>query len=289
MKLEEIIKAYGVPDPSIVGKLPRGGTTLDFVGHAEITRILIDIDPNWNWSPIEFVNGRPAINETNGMATMWGYLSINGVTRIGVGSARADKPDLDKELIGDFLRNASMRFGICLSLWSKSEWEEPAAPAVKKVDGKVSTENIERFKTACQKEGLDPNKVAEKAGLVLVQLKDSEMQLLRDTFHVMKNEPKKPSNVSYNTPDEMEAALIKTFKATPAEPVHIPNVPPKNPEGKASSAQLGKLKALMMAKGFSTPAGKLELATDACKRTITDLSQMKAGEVAELIDVLDPQ
>jgi hypothetical protein len=47
MKLEDIIKQYGVPDPSIVGKLPRGGITLDFVGHAEINRILIDIDPMW--------------------------------------------------------------------------------------------------------------------------------------------------------------------------------------------------------------------------------------------------
>jgi hypothetical protein len=46
MKLEDIIKQYGVPDPSIVGKLPRGGITLDFVGHAEINRILIDIDVN---------------------------------------------------------------------------------------------------------------------------------------------------------------------------------------------------------------------------------------------------
>jgi hypothetical protein len=106
MKLEDIIKQYGVPDPSIVGKLPRGGITLDFVGHAEINRILIDVDVNWNWSPVEFVNGRPAINETNGMATMWGYLTILGKTMLGVGSVRADKPDLDKELIGDFLRNA---------------------------------------------------------------------------------------------------------------------------------------------------------------------------------------
>ena len=288
MKLEEIITKYGVPDPSIVGKLPRGGITLDFVGHAEITRILIDVDVNWNWSPVEIINGRPAINETNGMATMWGYLTIHGKTMIGVGSVRSDKPDLDKELIGDFLRNASMRFGICLSLWSKSEWEEhpPAAP---KVNGKVSEQNIERFKAACTTAGLDPNKVAEKAGLILVQLKDSEMQLLRDTFKMMQNAPKEqPTDVPL-TKTELEKTIKETFKATEVPPVHVPNVAPKEPNAKASTAQLGKLKALMMAKGFSTPAGKLELASDACKRTITDLSQMKAGEVAELIDVLDPR
>ena len=82
---------------------------------------------------------------------------------------------------------------------------------------------------------------------------------------------------------------MATFKSTEVPPVHVPNKPPKEPNAAASSAQLGKLKALMMAKGFSTPAGKLELATDACKRPIGSLSQMKAGEVAELIDVLDPR
>jgi hypothetical protein len=207
---------------------------------------------------------------------------------LGVGSVRADKPDLDKELIGDFLRNASMRFGICLSLWSKSEWEEHP-PAAKKVDGNVSAENIERFKKACEEANLNPNAVAEKAGLILVSLKTSEMQLLRDTFKMMKETPPSTADVPFKDNKELEAAVLSTFGGTPVEPVHVPNKPPKNPNAAASSSQIGKLRALMNAKGFSTPAGKLELAADACKRPITDLSQMKAGEVAELIDVLDPQ
>lgn len=286
MKLEEIIKQYGVPDPSIVGKLPRGGITLDFVGHAEITRILIDIDVNWNWQPVGIVNGRPAINETNGIATMWGYLTINGKTMMGVGSARSDKPDLDKELVGDFLRNASMRFGICLSLWSKSEWEETPAP---KPAGVVSQENIERFKTACKEAGLDPNKVAQEAGVLLVGLKDSDMGKLRDAFKKLKEQPaQKPTDIPLSN-IEAEEAIIAAFNATPVEPIHVPNVKPKDPESKATQAQLAKVRALMMAKGFDTTATKLELATDHCKRPIGDLTQMKKGEVSELIDILDPQ
>lgn len=286
MKLEEIIKQYGVPDPSIVGKLPRGGITLDFVGHAEITRILIDIDVNWNWQPVGIVNGRPAINETNGIATMWGYLTINGKTMMGVGSARSDKPDLDKELVGDFLRNASMRFGICLSLWSKSEWEETPAP---KPAGVVSQENIERFKTACKEAGLDPNKVAQEAGVLLVGLKDSDMGKLRDAFKKLKEQPaQKPTDIPLSN-IEAEEAIIAAFDATPVEPIHVPNVKPKDPESKATQAQLAKVRALMMAKGFDTPTAKLELATDHCKRPIGDLTQMKKGEVSELIDILDPQ
>ena len=284
MKLEDIIKQYGVPDPSIVGKLPRGGITLDFVGHAEINRILIDIDPLWNWSPVEFVNGRPAINETNGMATMWGYLTILGKTMLGVGSVRADKPDLDKELIGDFLRNASMRFGICLSLWSKSEWEEPAAPAPKPA-GVVSPENIDRFKAACKEANLDPNDVAKQAGVLLIGLKDTDMAKLRDTFKSMKEQPKETKLTNL----EAEEAIVALFNATPVEPVHSPNVKPKDPDTRATAAQIGKLKMFMFAKGFDTPESKLELAVGSVKHPLHDLNEMTKGEVWELIETLDPQ
>ena len=282
MELKEILSTYGVPDPSIVGKLPRGGITLDFVGHAEINRILIDIDPMWNWSPVEFVNGRPAITETNGMATMWGHLTILGKTMLGVGSVRADKPDLDKELVGDFLRNASMRFGICLSLWSKSEWEEHPATAPKPA-GVVSQENIDRFKAACKEANLDPNEVAKQAGVLLIGLKDADMAKLRDAFKSMKEQPKPLTNA------EAEKAIVETFKATPVESVHNPNVKPSNPDSKVGGTQLAKLKALMNAKGFDTPEAKLELAVGSVKHPLNDLNEMTKGEVWELIETLDPQ
>jgi hypothetical protein len=282
MELKEILSTYGVPDPSIVGKLPRGGITLDFVGHAEINRILIDIDPMWNWSPVEFVNGRPAITETNGMATMWGHLTILGKTMLGVGSVRSDKPDLDKELVGDFLRNASMRFGICLSLWSKSEWEEHPATAPKPA-GVVSQENIDRFKAACKEANLDPNEVAKQAGVLLIGLKEADMAKLRDAFKSMKEQPKPLTNA------EAEKAIVETFKATPVEPVHNPNVKPSNPDSKVGGTQLAKLKALMNAKGFDTPEAKLELAVGSVKHPLNDLNEMTKGEVWELIETLDPQ
>ena len=124
MELGDILKKYAVPEPSIVSKLPKGGIQLDFVGHADITRILIEIDPLWTWEPCGWIGGRPDIQVENGIATMWARLTILGKTMIGVGSARADKADYEKELIGDLFRNCAMRFGICLSLWTKSEWED---------------------------------------------------------------------------------------------------------------------------------------------------------------------
>jgi hypothetical protein len=124
MELTDILKKYAVPEPSIVSKLPKGGIQLDFVGHADITRILIEIDPLWTWEPCGWIGGRPDIHVENGIATMWARLTLLGKTMIGVGSVRADKGDYEKELIGDMLRNCAMRFGICLSLWTKSEWED---------------------------------------------------------------------------------------------------------------------------------------------------------------------
>jgi len=200
MKLEDILTKYAVPDPSIVGKLPRGGIQLDFVGHAEINRILIDIDAMWSWEPCGWDNGRPAIHEANGMAVMWGKLTVLGKTMLGVGSVRADKPDLDKELIGDFLRNASMRFGICLSLWSKSEWDDSKttvagkSQAGKAVASPVTDDNsaltkiqVKQFVDACEKAGLTPSAVAEKAGLNWAgQILQKDLSTLRTAFTEMK-------------------------------------------------------------------------------------------------------
>ena len=119
--LRAVLEEYASPDPKIVGTIPRNGVNLSYVSHSEITRILISVDAMWSWEPIEWINGRPAIHIENGMATMWGKMTLLGKTMICVGSARADKADYEKELIGDLLRNGSMRYGIALNLWSKQD------------------------------------------------------------------------------------------------------------------------------------------------------------------------
>jgi hypothetical protein len=122
------------PDPQTVSQIVKNGVSLDYVGHAEITKILIEIDPEWSWQPVAWENGRPATHTQLGKITkrdgtvlefptvsMWGHLTLLGVTRVAVGSVEAHKADLDKELVSDFLRNAAMRFGIALELWTKGE------------------------------------------------------------------------------------------------------------------------------------------------------------------------
>jgi len=122
--LRAVLDQYATPDPKIVGTIPRNGINLAYVSHADITKILIEVDPLWNWEPVAWEHGRPAITERDGIATLWVRLTLLGKTMLGCGSVSASKEDLDKELIGDALRNAAMRFGIALALWSNAEWAE---------------------------------------------------------------------------------------------------------------------------------------------------------------------
>jgi hypothetical protein len=192
--LFKVLHDYAVPDPKIVGKLPKGGIQLDFVGHADITRILIEIDPCWRWVPIGWDEGRPVIHVENGMATMWGELTLLGQARLGVGSCRADKPDLDKELVSDFLRNAAMRFGIALSLWTKQEWEDlggkPAAEkkvVLARPNKPVDADTMAKFLKACDDAGIDYEQVADLAGINLAEATDGDMSKLRVAFKELRN------------------------------------------------------------------------------------------------------
>lgn len=103
-------------DAKTVGKLPKGGVTLDFVGHAAVTDRLLAVDEGWSWEPVALdETGLPAYDRAGGL---WIRLTVAGVTRLGYG----DGPD-PKQRIGDAIRNAAMRFGVALDLWSRQELE----------------------------------------------------------------------------------------------------------------------------------------------------------------------
>lgn len=93
---------------------------LDYVGHAALTDRLLDTDPQWTWEPVSFgQDGLPAFDHNGGM---WIRLTVLGVTRLGYGSADGKSGgDAVKEIIGDALRNAAMRFGAALDLWHKGD------------------------------------------------------------------------------------------------------------------------------------------------------------------------
>jgi hypothetical protein len=166
--LRNVLTVWGNPPSTLVDKLPKptkrdnekgscrecGGwhglpaVHLDYMGHASVTRALIEIDPEWSWEPIAFNDaGEPVVTLAGSHLRMWGRLTLLGKTLICVGTCDANKPEPEKELIGDLLRNGAMRFGIGLALWAKDEWNdlrpvEPltpfdaVAPAIQMLDEK---------------------------------------------------------------------------------------------------------------------------------------------------------
>lgn len=96
---------------------------LDYVGHAAVTDRLLDADPAWFWEPMAIgLDGLPVFDKKGGL---WIWLTVVGVRRIGYGSAEAKSWSapgaFEKEIIGDAIRNAAMRFGVALELWHKGE------------------------------------------------------------------------------------------------------------------------------------------------------------------------
>lgn len=129
--------------PNQIGKLPKPTTKdgkkadckvcggyhqlpavhLDYVGHAALTDRLLESDPAWFWEPFGIdEGGLPRFDKSGGL---WIRLTVCGMTRIGYGNADEKAymgaGSREKEVIGDALRNAAMRFGAALNLWHKGD------------------------------------------------------------------------------------------------------------------------------------------------------------------------
>lgn len=125
---------------------------LDYVGHADVTSRLLDVDPEWSWAPkatdpspevlraalasgdaeivrlvIENAPPKFETDENGNPVGLWIKLTVGGVTRLGVGSCPPGQTDAEKVLIGDALRNAAMRFGVAVDLWAKGDRADPTA------------------------------------------------------------------------------------------------------------------------------------------------------------------
>lgn len=118
---------------SAVQKCPRCGKThalparhLKYVGHARVTERLLDVDPAWSWRFLAVRDdGSPVITRDG----LWMALTVCGVERIGFGDAGGkDGPDAVKEMIGDAIRNAAMRFGCGLEMWMEGDDEVTYPP-----------------------------------------------------------------------------------------------------------------------------------------------------------------
>lgn len=126
--LLQIPAKWAIPPAELVSKLPKGGTQLDYMGHADVTLALLQIDPFFDYGWLCKEDGSMLINKMGDLYVLEGWLTVLGHTRRGVGTCEARKTEIQKELIGDLLRNISMRFGIATTLWSKAERHEWGVP-----------------------------------------------------------------------------------------------------------------------------------------------------------------
>ncbi len=126
-----------------VSYLPKGGVKLAYVGHAALTDRLLDADAAWTWEPLAMgENGLPVMDDMGGM---WIKLTICGITRLGYGHAGTKTGgDAIKEVIGDALRNAAMRFGAALDLWHKGELHKEDESLVPALEASIEQEKQKR-------------------------------------------------------------------------------------------------------------------------------------------------
>lgn len=117
---------------------------LDYVGHAALTDRLLDCDLGWNWEPVAITEtGIPLFDNQGGL---WIKLTVGSVTRLGYGNApskaNADPGAREKEVIGDALRNAAMRFGGALELWHKGDLHIDTKEAEPKAEDNLNVQEL---------------------------------------------------------------------------------------------------------------------------------------------------
>ncbi len=133
--LRQLLAEWASPPAEMIDVIPKGGVELKYLGHAATTRALLECDPEWWWEPMsKDDDGQPRLvtDDQGRPVGLWIYLHVCGVRRPGYGSCLPGKSDAIKELIGDALRNAAMRFGVAINLWGKDHPEKDAPKARKK-------------------------------------------------------------------------------------------------------------------------------------------------------------
>lgn len=148
---------------------------LDYVGHAAATDRLLDADPRWTWEPVPDPASMGLPTVQNGM---WIKLTVDGVSRYGFGCADGKSGgDAIKEIIGDAIRNAGMRFGMALDLWHKGdlhgddvEPNEPKRKAPPEPDaGAITDRQRQELMDLAVAKGIDAKTLCEVGGYTSIK------------------------------------------------------------------------------------------------------------------------
>jgi len=136
---------------------------------------------------------------------------------------------------------------------------------------------VTKFREACAKVGLDPQDVAKEADVDLNNLTDSSMPKLRDAFKKMQNKPAEPTKT--------EGFVQQVQAVFPTATEEEPQI--KDPSAPASSAQIGKLRAMLMANGIGERPKQTETVADIVNRPINKLDMLTKGEANKAIKALE--
>ena len=131
--LRRLAEEWWDPPAEMIDTLPKGGAMLRYLSHIWVRKALQDADPDWYWEPMGYdSDGQPVIErDSQGQPVgFWIWLHLLGTKMPGYGSVEPGKRDAVKELIGDALRNASMRL-VGGALWVKDNAKKKP-PAKKK-------------------------------------------------------------------------------------------------------------------------------------------------------------
>jgi hypothetical protein len=143
---------------------------LDYVGHAALTDRLLDTDLEWTWEPVGFTpDGLPALDRNGGL---WIKLTVCGVTRYGYGAADGKSGgDAMKEMIGDALRNAAMRFGAALDLWHKGDLHAEDTPHDKETgEVTITQEQFEELEALRAKAGVSEHRFCQRFEIDIIAM-----------------------------------------------------------------------------------------------------------------------
>jgi len=157
---------------------------------------------------------------------------------------------------------------------------EEMTKVVRTQEPRPDADLLTKFREACKKSGLDPENVAKQAGVDLNELTDSSMPKLRDAFKQMQ-QPQQPKV-------ESGASLMETVKQVfPEAQVSSDEPKIKNPNEKASNAQIGKLRAMLMGTGSGPRSAQTEAVSEILNRTVDKLDSLTKGEANQCIKVIE--
>jgi len=165
---------------------------------------------------------------------------------------------------------------------SREEMAKVVRQEAPKPEPKPTGDMLARFSEACAKQGLNPQAVADEAGVNLATLTDADMPKLRDKFNQLKQAP------TAKDVADAETLIAQIRDAFPSSEQIADTPQIKDPDAPASKAQIGKIRAMLSGKGVASYTDKIEKVKDLLNNPhLNKLEQMTKGDANKVIFMIE--